>query len=107
MTNQVIGAGTVAIVKALQTDLGLPATIIIHDVTVRLINLRLVNLNTDTRVIRGFVIDANAKPFSREFVQSYSQGQRVSRLLRNHRSMRQSHICPRRENSYSALTSEV
>jgi len=70
----VLGAGTVAVVKALQADFGLPATGIVDAATVKAINARLAALATDPRVIRGSVLDANGNPFANGFVEIFSQG---------------------------------
>ena len=72
--NRVMGAGTVAVLKALQADLGVPATGVVDAATVRAINVKLAELDTDPRVVRGSVRDANGKPFTDGFVQIFSQG---------------------------------
>ena len=55
----VLGAGTVAVLKALQADLSLPATGIVDALTVKAINVRLAKLATDPRVVRGSVLGTN------------------------------------------------
>lgn len=70
----VMGAGTVALVKALQEELGLPGTGVVDATTVRLINGKLAKRATDPQVVRGFVLDADGSPFARGFVQLFSQG---------------------------------
>src|SRR5215210_2309211 len=72
--NRVLGAGTVAVLKALQADLGMPATGVVDAATVRVINAKLSELDTDPRVVRGSVRDANGNPFTDGFVQIFSQG---------------------------------
>jgi peptidoglycan hydrolase-like protein with peptidoglycan-binding domain len=68
----VMGAGTVAVLKALQADFGLPATGIVDTVTVKAINVRLAKLATDPRIVRGSVLGAN--PSSTDSVRLFSQG---------------------------------
>ncbi|MGA9768044.1 MAG: neuraminidase-like domain-containing protein [Blastocatellia bacterium] len=74
ITNRVFGVATTAVVKALQTDFGAPSTGVVDAATVRAINGMLANLNSAGRVVRGFVYDANAKPFNHGLVQLYIQG---------------------------------
>src|SRR5262245_8808622 len=62
-TGRVLGPGTVAVLKALQVDLGVPATGIVDAATVRVINTKLAALDTNARIVRGIVREANAKPF--------------------------------------------
>src|SRR5215212_1465511 len=71
--NRVLGAGTVAVLKALQAELGVPATGLVDAATVRTINVKLSELDTDPRVVRGAVRDANGKPFTNGLVQIFSQ----------------------------------
>lgn len=59
---RVFGPGTVAVVKALQTDLSVPATGIVDAATVTAINAALTKLVTDARTIRGRVSDADGNP---------------------------------------------
>lgn len=70
----VLGAGTVAVVKALQQDLGVPVTGVVDGATVRAINAKLASLATDQRVVRGFVRDANGNPAKGLTVSAFSQG---------------------------------
>src|SRR5215210_4529526 len=72
--SRVLGSGTVAVLKALQADLGVPATGVVDAATVRTINAKLSALDTDTRVVRGSVRDANGNPFTNGFVQVFGQG---------------------------------
>lgn len=72
--NRVIGDGTVAVLKALQTEFGLPASGIVDAAMVRAINVKLANLATGQRVVRGSVRDANGDPFTGGFAQIFSQG---------------------------------
>jgi peptidoglycan hydrolase-like protein with peptidoglycan-binding domain len=74
IADRVFGAVTVAVVKALQSDIGLPPTGIVDAVTVREINARLASLSSATRVVRGFVLDPNAHPFNQGFVKIFRQG---------------------------------
>jgi peptidoglycan hydrolase-like protein with peptidoglycan-binding domain len=72
--NRVMGASTVALLKALQTDLGLPTTGIVDPETVRAINVNLASLVTDQRVVRGSVRDANSNPFTDGSVETFNKG---------------------------------
>ena len=72
--DRVLGNGTVALLKALQADLALPATGIVDAATIKAINAKLASLKTDPRVIRGVVRDIQGNPFSNGFVQIFSQG---------------------------------
>jgi hypothetical protein len=77
LTSRVLGDGTVAIVKALQAELGLPATsgvVVVDEATVRAINAKLASLPTAQRVVRGTALDANAAPFTKGFVQIFRLG---------------------------------
>ncbi|MGF7163611.1 peptidoglycan hydrolase-like protein with peptidoglycan-binding domain [Rhodoligotrophos appendicifer] len=69
----IMGAGTVAVIRALQTDLGLPSSGIVDDATVRAINSKLSTWALDKRVVLGTVRDANDKPFTKGFVELYAQ----------------------------------
>src|SRR5215212_332467 len=71
--NRVMGPGTVAILTALQADLGVPATGVVDAATVRVINVKFSELDTDPRVVRGSVRDANGKPFTDGLVRIFSQ----------------------------------
>ena len=71
---RVLGAGTVAVIKALQAELDLSATGVVDAATVRAINGKLDRLATDQRVVRGLVRDANGEPFATGSVQIFSQG---------------------------------
>ncbi len=70
--DRVMGPGTVAVVKALQADLGVPATGVVDAVAVRAINERLAKFATDPRVVRGTVVDANGNPYADGFVQAFA-----------------------------------
>jgi len=72
--NRVFGDVTVAVVKALQTDLKIASTGIVDAATVAGINARLAAQNKASRVVRGFVLDANVKPFTGGLVQLYNEG---------------------------------
>ncbi len=80
-TGQVLGVGTVAVVKALQQELNLPVTGIVDAATVRAINVLLAKRTTDLRVVRGSVRDADGKPFTGGFVQIFGQGPRGEQVL--------------------------
>ena len=78
--NRILGAATVAVLKALQAELGLAASGVVDAATVRKINEKLTNLTTDPRVVRGVVRDPDGNPFPAGFVQIFSQqpdGERV------------------------------
>lgn len=53
--DQRLGPGTLSLVKGIQTELGLPDTGIVDAATVSAINDKLSKLETDPRIIRGFV----------------------------------------------------
>lgn len=72
--NRVLGPQTVAVLKALQADLGVAATGIVDAATVRSINAKLAKLPTDAREVRGIVRDANRNPATTGFVLLYLQG---------------------------------
>jgi hypothetical protein len=73
--SRVLGDGTVAVLKALQAELGLPAASgVVDDATVRAINAKLASLSAGPRVVRGTVLDANATPYTKGFIQIYRQG---------------------------------
>jgi hypothetical protein len=71
--DRVLGAGTVAVLKALQADLGLPASGIVDAATVKAINVELAKLATNQRVVRGSVRAADGDPVTAGFVQIVSQ----------------------------------
>jgi len=58
----VMGTGTVAVVKALQQDLGAPVSGVVDAATVRAINANLALLATDRRVVRRSVSTPMATP---------------------------------------------
>ncbi len=60
--SRVLGAGTVAVLKGLQTELELPASGIVDAATVRAINDRLAHLDSEARVVRCLVQEANGSP---------------------------------------------
>jgi peptidoglycan hydrolase-like protein with peptidoglycan-binding domain len=68
---RVLGPGTAAVLKALQTDLNVPATGVVDAATVRAINAALANLATEGRTVRGRVSDADANPAQGLSVQLY------------------------------------
>jgi hypothetical protein len=72
--SRVMGPETVAVLKGLQAELGLPATGIVDAATVKAINAKLDQLSTERRVVRGSVLDANGKAFTNAFVEIFSQG---------------------------------
>ncbi len=72
--NRVLGPGTQAVVEALQAELDVTATGVVDEATVRAINVRLDHLDTDQRVVRGQVYDANGDAFTSGFVQLFSPG---------------------------------
>src|SRR5690349_6557241 len=57
-----MGAGTVAILRAVQQDLGIPVTGVVDAGTVDAINKRLGNLTSVSHVVRGTVVDSNSAP---------------------------------------------
>jgi hypothetical protein len=69
----VFGAGTEAALKSLQADLGLPPNGIVDAATVAAINQKLARLDTDPRVIRGAVRDANGNPVTNGTVEIFKQ----------------------------------
>ncbi len=71
--SRVFGPETAAVVKALQAELSVPASGVIDAATVRGINARLGALDTEARVVRGVVRDADDMPFAAGFVQVYRQ----------------------------------
>lgn len=71
--NRVLGAGTVALLKALQADFRLSPTGVVDLETVKAINLKLASRETDQRVVRGSVRDANGQPTAKGVVQIFSQ----------------------------------
>jgi hypothetical protein len=68
---RVFGPGTTAVLKALQTDLSVPATGVVDAATVRVINAALANLATEGRTVRGRVSDADGNPANGLSVQLY------------------------------------
>ena len=79
--NRVLGPQTVAVLKALQADLGVAATGIVDAATVRLINAKLAKLPTDTHVVRGIVRDANRNPATTGFVLLHLQSPAGEQVL--------------------------
>lgn len=79
--NRVLGPQTVAVVKALQAELGLTATGIVDAATVRSINARLAKLPADAREVRGIVRDANRNPVTSGFVLLHLQGPAGEKVL--------------------------
>src|SRR4051794_7373418 len=59
---QVLGAGTVAVLKAIQTDLGIPVTGVVDAATVRAINAALTARPTAPHTVRGQVRTADGLP---------------------------------------------
>src|SRR5215471_14007791 len=70
---RVFGPSTAAVLKALQTDLGVPVTGIVDAATVTAINTALGKLATDPRVVRGTVRDADGNPAKGLAMQLYLQ----------------------------------
>lgn len=70
----VLGAGTVAVLKALQAELSLPATGVVDAATLKAINDKLAKQGTDPRVVRGVVRDASGNPVKGLSVSAFSQG---------------------------------
>jgi peptidoglycan hydrolase-like protein with peptidoglycan-binding domain len=68
-----LGAGSVAVLKALQADFGLPPSGAVDAATVGAINARLARLATDPRVVRGSVRGADGTPLTEGFVQVFAQ----------------------------------
>ncbi len=60
--SRVLGPGTVAVLKGLQTELRLPASGIVDAARIRAIYDRLANLDFEPRVARCLVQDANGIP---------------------------------------------
>jgi Putative peptidoglycan binding domain len=58
----VFGLSTAAVLKALQADLGIPATGVVDTTAVAVINKALASRATDQRNVRGRVIDADGNP---------------------------------------------
>ena len=58
----IFGAGTMAVLKATQTDLGIPATGVVDPDTVRTINAALAARPTAPRTVRGQVRTADGRP---------------------------------------------
>ena len=80
-TSRVLGAGTVATIKALQAELNLPATGVVDRATVEAINVKLDGLTTEQRVVRGRVRDANGNSFSNGFIQIFSRSANGEQVL--------------------------
>jgi peptidoglycan hydrolase-like protein with peptidoglycan-binding domain len=77
---RLFGPGTAAVLKALQTDFGVPATGVVDAATVTAINAALAKLATGARTIRGWVSDADGNPAKGLSVQLYledSTGEKV------------------------------
>jgi hypothetical protein len=68
---RVFGAGTAAVVKALQAAFGVADTGIVDAVTVRAINSALAKVGTDARTVRGRVTDADGRLVAGLSVQLY------------------------------------
>jgi hypothetical protein len=73
-SNRVLGAGSVAALRALQAELRLPPTGVVEAATVKAIDARLATLPTAQRVVGGSVRDAKGDPFTDGFVQVLSRG---------------------------------
>jgi peptidoglycan hydrolase-like protein with peptidoglycan-binding domain len=71
--DRVLGPGTVAVLKAVQEELGLPATGVADVATMKAIGDRIVRSSTDPRIVRGTVVDATGAPFTKGFVQIFRQ----------------------------------
>jgi Tc toxin complex TcA C-terminal TcB-binding domain/Neuraminidase-like domain/Putative peptidoglycan binding domain len=67
------GPSTTAVLKALQADLGMPATGVVDAATVAAINRVLADRVTDQRTVRGRVTDADGNPAKGPFVQLFLQ----------------------------------
>ena len=70
---RIFGAGTVAVLRAIQTDLGVPATGVVDAATVRIINAALAARPTAPRTVRGQVRTADGRPAAGLFVFLYLQ----------------------------------
>ncbi|MBC7602032.1 MAG: peptidoglycan-binding protein, partial [Ramlibacter sp.] len=70
---QLVGAGTVAIVKAVQADNGLEATGVVDPKTVEAINTALAGNDVGKRIVRGRVLTADGAPAAGLSVQVYLQ----------------------------------
>ncbi|MGE0211630.1 MAG: neuraminidase-like domain-containing protein [Parvibaculaceae bacterium] len=68
----ILGPGTSAVLKGLQAELGLTASGAVDAATVRAINARLAQSETEKRFVRGMVRDAEGRPFAKGFVQLYT-----------------------------------
>jgi hypothetical protein len=71
---QVLGPGTAAVLKAVQADLGVPATGVVDAATVRVINAALGARPTAPRTVRGQVRTADGRPAAGLSVSLYLQG---------------------------------
>lgn len=71
---RVLGAGTSAVIKALQQEFGLLATGAVDASTLALINSKLGQLATAPRVIRGKVLDADGNPAKGLTVSAFNHG---------------------------------
>ena len=70
----IMGAGTVAVVRAVQQDLGIAATGVVDAATVTAINKKLRNLPSESHVVRGSVVDGNGNPVAGVTVSAFRQG---------------------------------
>jgi hypothetical protein len=68
---RILGAGSVAVLKALQRELGLPPTGVVDAATVRAIDARLDKLATDQKVVRGSARDANGNVDERNELEAF------------------------------------
>jgi hypothetical protein len=79
--SRVFGPGSVAVVRALQQEMNLPASGMIDDATVRIINVLLEKRTTAPRVVRGSVRDADGRAFDKGFVQIFGQSLQGEAML--------------------------
>ena len=70
---RIFGPSTTAVLKALQSDLDVPATGAVDAATVRAINAALAALENDPRTIRGNVSDSDGNPAKGLSIQLYLQ----------------------------------
>jgi hypothetical protein len=70
---RIFGPDTVAVLKALQADLGAPVTGVADTATIRAINAKLASSVSDARMVRGTVHDANGSPLATGLVQVFTQ----------------------------------
>ena len=70
---RIFGPDTVAVLKALQADLGAPVTGVADAATIRAINAKLAASVSDAHMVRGTVRDANGNPLATGLVQIFTQ----------------------------------